>query len=482
MIRSVEYIFFSFFTLVLTVSSGMAQPSVYKIERLPFNSMEFNDIAPVIVKDGIIFCSDQRTSNFTYGTTFKEEKLYNIYYVVKKDSLGWRRPREIKPAGSSLFYCGPLSLASDGKTVYFTSSIITGKAARKKNIDNPRGIFIGELSDTKTEITNIRPFEYNNPQYSIAHPSISRDGRYLFFASDMPGGQGGSDLYYCENINGKWGPPVNLGSNVNSPYKENYPFIHPSGRLYFTSDRPGNTDYLGGMDIYYTSLSSGVWDNPIAMPQPINSKSDDFAFTAEDNLQTGYFVRNSGQNDNIFKFNSTIIRKASCDSLQINSYCYEFFEENAMKFDTIPFRYNWNFGDGSTAVGPRVVHCFKNPGDYTVTVDVFDLITKEIRKNEKTYSMEVRPIEQPYISSPEQCTVGEQIRMNADSTNLPGWKIAQYYWNFGDETIDISKEVSKIYSMPGTYNIQLIVTTFPDARGVTREKCVSKNIKVIRHP
>ena len=460
--------------------SAMSQPSVFRIEKLPINSPLSNDIAPTVVKDGILFCSDKRTSNFTYGTTFDDERLFNIYYAQRKDSSDWGRPREIKGKGTSLFYYGPVCLAADGRTIYFTSSILSGKAAMKRNINNPRGIFIGDLSGT--EITNIRPFEFNNPQYSVAHPSISRDGKYLFFASDMPGGKGGSDLYYCENINGKWGTPINLGDKVNSSYKENYPFIHPSGRLYFTSDKPGNGDYLGGMDVYYSILEYGVWDTPVPMPAPVNSKSDDFAFTAEDNLQTGYFTRNSGRNDEIYKFTSTIIRKASCDTLLTNSYCYEFFEENAVKFDTIPFKYSWNFGDGSTAEGPKVQHCFKTEGNYTVTVDVFNLITKELKKNEKTYDMEIRPAEQPYISAPDQCTAGRQIRMDADSTYLPEWNISQYYWNFGDETIDISREVNKIYNKPGIYNIQLIVTTFPDANGVTREKCVFKNIRVVRQP
>jgi PKD repeat protein len=229
-------------------------------------------------------------------------------------------------------------------------------------------------------------------------------------------------------------------------------------------------------------LTSGVWDTPVAFPPPVNSKSDDFAFSAEDNLQTGYFSRNSGRSDEIYKFTSTIIRKVTCDSLQFNSYCYEFYEENALKFDTIPFRYTWNFNDGSKGEGPRVVHCFKRPGDYTVTVDILNLITKEVRKNEKTYNMEIRPIEQPYITGPDQCSVGQQVRMDADSTYLPGWNISQYYWNFGDESINISKEVDKVYSKPGVYNIQLIVTSFPDANGLTKDKCVSKNIRVIRQP
>ena len=198
-------------------------------------------------------------------------------------------------------------------------------------------------------------------------------GNTSFFASDMPGGQGGSDLYYCELINGEWAVPVNLGPKVNSSGSENYPYMHQSGKLYFTSDRPGG---IGKLDVYFTLLNNGFWEDPVLLPEPINSTSDDFAFVAESNLQKGYFSSNRRKDDEIYQFVSTIIRKASCDTLVENNYCYRFFEENAIKYDTMPFRYEWKFGDGNSATGPDVVHCFNGPGTYIVQLDVVNLITK----------------------------------------------------------------------------------------------------------
>lgn len=461
--------------------TGLSQPSLYIIDRLSINSNTFNEIAPTIIRDGIIYCSDRKTSSIKDGTTFNDERLYNLYFAAKKDSMRWNDPDQIKSAGSSFLYYGPLCIAPDGKTVYFTSSLVSGKAAQKK-INNPRGIFTGDISGT--EISNVRPFEYNNPQYSVAHPSVSRDGKYLYFASDMPGGQGGSDLYYCENINGKWEKPVNLGSKVNTAARENYPYMHPSGRLYFSSDRQSNADFMGRFDVYYTTLYYGEWESPLPMPSPINSQDDDFAFVAEDNLQTGYFSRRNGGNDDIWRFKSTIIRKLSCDTLKANNYCYEFVDENAIRYDTMPmpFRFTWNFGDGDTAGGIRTEHCYRGPGRYLVRLDILNLLTNEIEPNQKTYDLELIEAEQPYISAPDKCDPGQPVTMNADSTNLPGWNIVQYYWNFGDETIEIGKEVNKTYLRPGIYNIQLIVTAAPDADGLVREACVSKNINVIRRP
>lgn len=482
MLKRYIYIILLFLPALLASSKLSAQKaSIFDVSRMSFNKENFSEMSPVILKqgeiDGIIFCSDRRTSAFKDRTTNDGRRLYNMFYAQKEDSLSWSSPSILKSSLSTRFNNSTLSIAPDKVTVYFTSDVEQGSTSRKKGTINHNGIFIAELSGT--ELQNIKPFKYNNPSYDLAHPSISRDGKYLFFASDMPGGQGKSDIWYCEMVKGEWSAPVNPGTKVNSPDRELYPYMHPSGKLYFSSDRPNGS---GNLDIYSTSLYYGKWDDPVALSEPINSTADDFAFVADENLQTGYFATKRGGSDDVFRFTSTIIRKAVCDSIEENNYCYRFFEENAVKFDTLPFRYVWRFGDGTKAEGVMVEHCFNGPGVYVVQLDIENLITKEILHNEKNDTLKLEEIEQPYISSPDTINSGQQIKLSAGQTHLPGWNIARYYWNFGDETVDEGIEVGKIFSRQGNYAVQLIVTSEPGPDGIKKEGCVYKNINVKRQP
>ncbi len=102
----------------------------------------------------------------------------NIYIAEKKDTSGFSRPKELKSERSNKFNNGPLCFTPDGKTVYFTSEVETGKIAENRNYVNHSGIFIADF--TGTDLVSVRPFKYNNTQYDVGQPSISKDGKYLF--------------------------------------------------------------------------------------------------------------------------------------------------------------------------------------------------------------------------------------------------------------------------------------------------------------
>ena len=109
------------------------------------NSEIFSEISPVIIKDGILFCSNRRFSAIKDRTSFDGDRLYSIYMAAKKDSAEWGKPEELKSPRTSFFNIGPMCLAPDGKTVYFTSEVETGRVAHEKDFKNHNGIFIAEL-------------------------------------------------------------------------------------------------------------------------------------------------------------------------------------------------------------------------------------------------------------------------------------------------------------------------------------------------
>lgn len=460
--------------IIFSVSHAGAQENdIYRIEKVPVSSRIFNDMSPVLTKDGIVFCSDRRISAINDVRTFDRTLLYNIYYAARKDTMEWGRAKIFSNDLSPLANEGPFCFTPDGKEIYYTSNVKQGKEAKKEGVENNRGIFIAEKQGDRW--TNIRPFKYNDPLWNVGHPFISHDGKYLFFASDIPGGQGGSDLWYCEWVNGEWTDPLNLGPEINSPGADLFPWFSPSGELFFASDRAGG---VGGLDLYASTLRTGQWKKASLLPEPINSVADDFSYITEPGTPDGFFTSNRGRTDDIYRFTSLIIRKNNCDQQVEDQYCYEFYEENAQKFDSMPFEYEWGFDDGSRGTGVTIEHCFEEPGVYIVKLNVIDKVTGEVKYNDKSYLLEIVKTRQAYIDSPDTCIVGQRTIFDAGNTYLPGWDINKYYWNFDDGTIATGEKADKVFTSPGTYAVQLIVTAEPDQDGNISEACVSKYVVV----
>ena len=468
-------IFILLVSLAVLVPFARAQePDIYKIEKISISLGQYNDMISVLTEDGIVFCSDRRISILNDVRSFDRSRMYNIFFAAKKDSIEFGKARTLSDNFSPLANEGPFCFTPDGKQIYYTSNVEQGKEALKRSgKKNNMGIFIADKDGD--EWTNVRPFLHNDPLWNVAHPFISSDGKYLFFASDTPGGFGKADIWYCEWMRGQWTLPINLGPEVNSPDSELFPYFSPTQDLYFASDKAGG---IGGLDLYSSSLRYGEWKAPIIMPEPINSSADDFGFIFKEGTADGLFTSNRDRSDDIYGFTSLIIRKNSCDTLVMDSFCYEFWETNAVKFDSMPFEYEWDFDDGTLVRGVRAEHCFKEPGQYLVKLNVVNLITGEQEKNKKNELVVIERTVQAFINSPDTCYIDEAVDFDAAMTNLPGWDITKYYWNFDDGTISQGVETKKVFSKAGTYLVQLIVSADPDEKGIMREACVSKIIVV----
>jgi outer membrane protein OmpA-like peptidoglycan-associated protein len=148
----------------------------------------------------------------------------------------------------------------------------------------------------RSEWLNVQEFTYNSADYACGHPTLSPDGKTLYFTSDMPGGFGGADIYACQiNAKGEFEKPVNLGANVNTSGQEMFPWIGADELLYFSSNgRPG----LGGLDLFAAPRDGKMAAKNLGLS--INSINDDFAVTFLADGKSGYIASNKKGSDDIY--------------------------------------------------------------------------------------------------------------------------------------------------------------------------------------
>lgn len=200
----------------------------------------------------------------------------------------------------------------DGKTMYFTkNNSIKGKRGQSENKVKLLKLYKAILIND--EWSNVQELPFNSDQYSVAHPALSFDEKILYFASDMPGTLGLSDLFKVSiNNDGTYGKPENLGADINTEGRETFPFISNDNEIYFASDgRPG----LGGLDVFVAKINNdGSFDEVQNLGEPINSKQDDFAFIINSKNRNGFFSSNRENSlglDDVYRF--TEIRKLVCE-------------------------------------------------------------------------------------------------------------------------------------------------------------------------
>ena len=189
------------------------------------------------------------------------------------------------------------TFSQDGKTMYFNRTNEERIKIEDAKIANIK-IYKAELVDDKW--SNITPLPFNSDLYSTEHPTLSKDGKTLYFSSDMPGGHGSFDIYKVNiNNDGSFGEPINLGSTINTTEREQFPYISHINTLYFASN--GHQGY-GNLDVFRSDLINGEFANPINLGNHVNSGFDDFAFSLNEKKNVGFFTSNRSQEDKLYRF------------------------------------------------------------------------------------------------------------------------------------------------------------------------------------
>ncbi len=214
--------------------------------------------------------------------------------------------KKFSKALNSKYHEGPSTFFHDGSKIIFTRNGNAGGGgifSQKKDVIARLKLYIADKKGN--DWGNIRELPFNSSDYSCGHPTISFDDKILYFVSDMPGGYGGTDIYYTRFENGEWSKPVNLGGGINTAGNEMFPFVDEAGGLYFSSDgHPG----LGGLDLFYARVNSRTVkvEGPVRnLGAPLNSDRDDFGIISDAERKTGFFSSNrkrGGADDDIYRF------------------------------------------------------------------------------------------------------------------------------------------------------------------------------------
>ena len=280
------------------VTKILEQRANYTAKALDINS-EASEFGPVLYGNSLYFTSSRGESGKKYG--WNKELYLDIYKSTLGDSGLFSVPTPVSTLNSK-YHDGPVTISNDGKTAYFSGDTFRDdlyeKDKKNKLSLSKNGLYVATKSGD--DWSNIKPLPFNNKNYSVSNPSLSKDGKTLYFSSNMPGSLGGVDIWMVsvDSEKGIYGIPKNLGSKVNTEANESFPQITEDNLLYFAST---GKQGLGGLDIYEINLNDN--SEAVNLGMPVNSEKDDFSFSFNKAKNIAYFASNRNGNDDLFQAN-----------------------------------------------------------------------------------------------------------------------------------------------------------------------------------
>ncbi len=273
-------------------------PTRYEVRRMDkFNSRrgEFSPMLAGDKYDQLYFASSRSKDKDTKVSAITGQNNNNLFLVKQDEKGAWLAPVELEDEVNTEYDEGTPSFSPDGNTMYYTYCAQDPEGSRTAEI------YISTRSSAKwgkgTRATSVK-----DSVTALGHPSISPDGKYLYFVSDAVGGFGGKDIFRARVAGNDFGPMENLGEEINTPGDEMFPYVRDSVTLYFASNgHPG----MGGLDLFKaTQDSTGKWkvEN---LGAPINSMADDFGITFAGKEERGFFCSNRNDArgyDHIYSF------------------------------------------------------------------------------------------------------------------------------------------------------------------------------------
>lgn len=361
--------------------------SNYTVTNLASNSNKA-DFGTTFYGDQIVYSSSKDTLQLGIKKySWNDQPFLDLYVADRNATDGsFFNEKKFIPNSQTQYHNATLTFTPDLKTVYYSANNVkkNDKLINSKNGTNNLEIIKGDI--VNNELKNGKGVDFNSKDYSVAHPSLSADGRALYFVSDMPGGYGDTDIYVSHIFsNGLLGTPQNLGPKINTAGREMFPFVRDS-ILYFSSD--GHYG-LGGLDVFESKIvkEREEYSEPKNIGKPVNSSFDDFAFIMDKERKFGYFssARKEGKgDDDIYYFT------------RVDPPCNQLISG---KVTNIKFKIGINQAD---------VKAYDKYGDVIATVKT---------KEDGTYSMEVPCGSKLKIeaSKPNHTTAEKKVETNKNN-------------------------------------------------------------------
>lgn len=285
----------------------------HSIENAGINS-KVMDFGAAFYKNQLVFTSARDTAGSRIHN-WTNQGFTTLYSSEVKEDGSLTAPEVFSKSISTKVNESTPVFTSDGNTMYFTRNNYNNG---RKGKDDAGTILLKvyRASNVNGVWSNVIELPFNSDSYSVAHPALSADEKYLYFSSNMPGTLGASDLFKVEIKNdGTFGVPSNLGPDINTEGRETFPFIAKDNVLYFASD--GHLG-LGGLDVFASKIYDEKFNGkPVNIGAPINSNTDDFGYIIDVQSRIGFFTSNRGGgegSDDIYKFKEKI--KLSIDNLE----------------------------------------------------------------------------------------------------------------------------------------------------------------------
>ncbi len=270
-------------------------PQRYEVQSLAINS-GFSDYGGTLLGNKLIFTSSRETED--KGNKVHEwtnEHYTSLYETTIGQEGSFTEPKLFSKEVDGKFVNDATAVfTADGQTMYFTRNNASTKGNKKYNEkDNSLLKIYKATKQADEQWGQVLELPFNSDDFNTAHPALTPDGNWMYFASDRKGTIGQSDIFRVAIYDdGKFGDVENLGANINTEGRESFPYISKDNILYFSSDgRPG----YGGLDVYQVKINvDGTLGTVVNMGAPINSAFDDFAFYLDVNSRKGFISSNRG--------------------------------------------------------------------------------------------------------------------------------------------------------------------------------------------